>query len=251
MLRNVRGKNNSFLKLLSFTGKPAFTLAEVLITLGIIGIVAAMTIPSLMTSANHKKNSAMLKEDFSILARVMQMALDSGKLAALGGNGNDIDEMKKWFNDALLPNLKTVSVCYDEPGCWKGTEKTLNGQKGDSASSSKGCGEATISFTLSNGSTICYDDFNGEVLYNRFGVKSQINTSRNLVFYVDVNGSNTLPNVYGKDIFLFVFDSETDTMVPAGRDRSETDITKDCSLTGTGRFCSAVAKRNGWTPPKF
>ena len=34
--------------------KKAFTLAEVLITLGIIGIVAAMTIPTLIT--NYQKN---------------------------------------------------------------------------------------------------------------------------------------------------------------------------------------------------
>ena len=33
--------------------KKAFTLAEVLITLGIIGVVAAMTIPTLMTNIHH------------------------------------------------------------------------------------------------------------------------------------------------------------------------------------------------------
>ena len=75
--------------------------------------------------------------------------------------------------------------------------------------------------------------------------------TRNLVFYADVNGSHKLPNVYGKDIFIFVFDAENDIMVPAGRDRSDSDITKDCSITGTGRFCAAVAKRNGWNPLKF
>lgn len=34
--------------------KLAFTLAEVLITLGIIGVVAAMTIPTLVTNADKK-----------------------------------------------------------------------------------------------------------------------------------------------------------------------------------------------------
>lgn len=37
----------------------AFTLAEVLITLGIIGIVAAMTIPTLIT--NHQKRQTVVK----------------------------------------------------------------------------------------------------------------------------------------------------------------------------------------------
>ena len=39
--------------------KTAFTLAEVLITLGIIGVVAAMTMPSLI--ANHKEKETVAK----------------------------------------------------------------------------------------------------------------------------------------------------------------------------------------------
>ena len=35
--------------------RAAFTLAEVLITLGIIGVVAAMTIPTLITSYKEKQ----------------------------------------------------------------------------------------------------------------------------------------------------------------------------------------------------
>ena len=35
--------------------KKAFTLAEVLITLGIIGVVAAMTIPNLIANVNAHK----------------------------------------------------------------------------------------------------------------------------------------------------------------------------------------------------
>ena len=40
----------------------AFTLAEVLITLGIIGIVAAMTFPILMTKYNYKITETRLKK---------------------------------------------------------------------------------------------------------------------------------------------------------------------------------------------
>lgn len=47
--------------------KKAFTLAEVLITLGIIGVVAALTMPSLMSNYRRKVAETQLKQTYSIL----------------------------------------------------------------------------------------------------------------------------------------------------------------------------------------
>ena len=58
--------------------KAGFTLAETLITIGIIGIVAAMTIPTLMTKLKNDRESAILKEDYSILQLMMKMANEVG-----------------------------------------------------------------------------------------------------------------------------------------------------------------------------
>ena len=46
--------------------RTGFTLAEVLITLGIIGVVAALTIPSLMTAYNKHITETRLKKFFLI-----------------------------------------------------------------------------------------------------------------------------------------------------------------------------------------
>ena len=54
--------------------KTAFTLAEVLITLGIIGVVAAMTIPGLMTNLQHKHTAAKLKKFYSTMKQVILQA---------------------------------------------------------------------------------------------------------------------------------------------------------------------------------
>lgn len=51
----------------------AFTLAEVLITLGIIGIVAAMTIPNLVQNSFEKKTVAQLRKTQSVLAQAMHV----------------------------------------------------------------------------------------------------------------------------------------------------------------------------------
>lgn len=45
--------------------KKAFTLAEVLITLGIIGVVAAITIPGLMENVRNRDLQAQLKKTYS------------------------------------------------------------------------------------------------------------------------------------------------------------------------------------------
>ena len=52
--------------------KLAFTLAEVLITLGIIGVVAAMTIPTLMSKYYEKQTYTRLKETYSILSQALR-----------------------------------------------------------------------------------------------------------------------------------------------------------------------------------
>ena len=51
--------------------KRAFTLAEVLITLGIIGVVAALTLPSLISNYQKKVTAAKLKQTYSILSNAI------------------------------------------------------------------------------------------------------------------------------------------------------------------------------------
>ena len=55
--------------------KAAFTLAEVLITLGIIGIVAAMTLPMLIAKYQKLVATTQLKRIYSILANAEMLAI--------------------------------------------------------------------------------------------------------------------------------------------------------------------------------
>ena len=50
-----------------------FTLAEVLITLSIIGIVAAMTLPSVITNSRNKQLEAGLKKSYSVISQALEM----------------------------------------------------------------------------------------------------------------------------------------------------------------------------------
>ena len=52
----------------------AFTLAEVLITLGIIGVVAAITIPTLITKTHSKQYTTSFKKSLSTLSNAARMS---------------------------------------------------------------------------------------------------------------------------------------------------------------------------------
>ena len=52
----------------------AFTLAEVLITLGIIGVVAAMTLPTLIQNNKNKEVEARLKKVYSVMNQAILMS---------------------------------------------------------------------------------------------------------------------------------------------------------------------------------
>lgn len=103
--------------------KPAFTLAEVLITLGIIGVVAAMTLPALIQDHAKKVVEARLKKFYSSINQAILMAEnDYGDKkiwyedvtgAQFDGEGNPIEgssDAEKWVNKYLKPYLNVTKV---------------------------------------------------------------------------------------------------------------------------------------------
>ena len=61
--------------------KAAFTLAEVLITLGIIGIVAALTIPAIITNYQKKATVVHLHKVYAQLKNMVKLSeLDNGSM---------------------------------------------------------------------------------------------------------------------------------------------------------------------------
>ena len=74
-------------------GMKGFTLAEVLITLGIIGVVAAMTMPTLINSTQGAQYKTAYKKALSVMSQavVMNIALDDYDLSqtVTGKNGDE------------------------------------------------------------------------------------------------------------------------------------------------------------------
>lgn len=79
--------------------KKGFTLAEVLITLVIIGVIAAMTIPTLMNSTNNQEFRVGLKKAISALNQAMSLnyALEGTQIGAenLSSSQNIVNNLFK------------------------------------------------------------------------------------------------------------------------------------------------------------
>ena len=129
--------------------KKAFTLAEVLITLGIIGIVAMNVIPGIVY--NYKKTVAIakLKHTYAILQQaILRSVADNLGNAQVNFSDGDTQSMIDWYNFYLKPNLKVQADCFDEVGCWhsSGVTKMLNGQTALWDKGTKGIGGNIIVF---------------------------------------------------------------------------------------------------------
>lgn len=92
----------------------AFTLAEVLITIGIIGIVAAITIPTLMTKYSKKRTETQLKTFYSKINQTLKMsAAENGDIDGLiTPKTYSYDEQVEFLKQYIFPYMKTLG--YEE-----------------------------------------------------------------------------------------------------------------------------------------
>lgn len=101
----------------------AFTLAEVLITLGIIGVVAAISIPTLIQSSQEKATVSQLKKAYSTLSQAFLLAVqengtpDTWNIGDYGGSPQPYTNAKNIIT-TLAPYLKVTKTCDQfETGC--------------------------------------------------------------------------------------------------------------------------------------
>lgn len=197
--------------------KKGFTLAEVLITLGIIGIVAALTIPTLMNNIQDNEFKNKLKKEYSVLAQAQQLIAQE--------NGGQF--------------ATTLASCTDAipHGCFRGVfEQKLSYIKecteyvGGATTSSSGCFAAPAyinylsgtaqndyisnwgqaSLVLKDGTSLVFDLESNTCTFTIGGL---IAPERCGYIKVDVNGVQP-PNTWGRDIYLFLVNA--DKIIPAG-----------------------------------
>ncbi len=84
--------------------KCAFTLAEVLITLGIIGVVAAVTLPALITNYQKQVTINKIKKFYTNMTQVLQMAVTENGEFSTWNYSSSLD----LYNKYIKPYIKNV-----------------------------------------------------------------------------------------------------------------------------------------------
>lgn len=181
------------MKLSGFNRLKAFTLAEVLVTLGIIGVVASMTMPTLVGNYQKKSYVTQLQKVYSQLQQAaLKYKNDKNAINLREAGLTSQAEIKNFLHD----NFNVVADCgsaVKEP-CFSATYTDLNGTSHNTNDS----WGAASSVTLSSGVSIILD----YPAYYTLTVDGVTSHYGHMV--IDVNGPKG-PNRGGRDIFFAEF----------------------------------------------
>ena len=89
--------------------KVAFTLAEVLITIGVIGVVAALTLPTLIQNYKKQVVATRLEKFYSTINQAIKMSeLTYGEREQWFVDSSDFEKNKQWFDKYIAPNMNII-----------------------------------------------------------------------------------------------------------------------------------------------
>ena len=165
--------------------KKGFTLAEVLITLGVIGVVAALTLPSVIANYQKKETAIRLKKFYSTMLNVIKLSEnDNGDMYTWDFPKDGYDtSINTFFQKYYLPYMNHSQECYDA-NCFVKLHYTVTMLAGNNLGGSV---LANYIVTTSDGSYIYFLP----------------NTPNGYIWmFADINGRKG-PNRIGRDIFVF------------------------------------------------
>lgn len=222
--------------------KKAFTLAEVLITLAIIGVVAAMTIPTLISKYQEKQTVTQLTKVYSILSQAWQLmqteygTIDTWGMTSTNTGQIDPETGKTIYNhsaqsligERLRKYLKVSRVCSPDAICIPQAQYALNGQERYGSGWIVGTSDAPADsfFYLTDGTLLATAGWFSAGINNM-----------DIIVYLP----NAKKQVLGKSQFYFV--ASKDGVKPEGYKEIVNNSFGKCDPNGTdknaGRGCTA------------
>lgn len=192
---------------LKFHGKFAFTLAEVLVTLGIIGVVSAMTVPTLMQNHQRKTFVTQLQQVYNLFSQAFsQYITDKNALNLHEAGLTSVAEVKNFINNYF----KVTKSCSAFTDCFT-SEKYHNLNGNELTNTSYWPSTNAPCFVLANGASICMEHSKHHTSYGHITI--------------DVNGAQG-PNIAGRDLYFVSYYNDGSI--------DEDGIPPSCKLSGTG-----------------
>jgi len=244
--KNISLSQKFFTRTFRYNPKSAFTLAEVLITLGIIGVVAAMTLPVLTAKYQKIITATELKKSYSTILQAFTAAQkDYGDVSQWDfiksesvTDGSELNNSLEFFAKTyLIPYLKVVTDCGDSKNSTK--ECYYPWYYSDQSSVNVSPNDNNYRFIINNSTLIqlVYDNNNGV-----FG--------RRILLSVDINGKQK-PNTFGKDIFVMGITQENSKFNMFGYEQKSRDTLMNnskhgCKASKVTTYCGALIQQDGW-----
>lgn len=165
----------------------AFTLVEVLIVLGLIGVIAAITLPSLISSYQKQITINQYKKMYSTLSKVIKSSEVDNEFVDewdFSYTPYDPETNATWVSTYITPYLNVAETCENNQGCWPAQILQPNGDE----------------FTMANPET--NSNFLKYRLSDGAAIAIILRDNERIEVLVDVNGPQK-PNIMGKDVFDF------------------------------------------------
>lgn len=165
----------------------AFTLAEVLIVIGIIGMIAQMTIPTLMNNVSSQTIKTAAKKNLSVMEQALMMIKANGE--TLSGS---CDNNHACLRNVFLQYFRYVKTC--EPSLNSGciTSNVLHSGWENGAS-----------VVLNDGTQIVFYDYDAACTFTQAAMTGGACGEA----LIDLNGSKP-PNAIDKDVMWIEFNND-------------------------------------------
>ncbi len=184
--------------------KVAFTLAEVLITLGIIGVVAAMTIPTLIADYQDRSFNTAATVFERKLGEALKTMNTQQTLAGFSSTEDFVDELSKHFKISKTCANDKLTECFGEEVFWGSGTATPEAVDMSKVKTSKNFGQKDWQETNVVGVQFA-SGVSALIAYNKDAIQDPYSNQ-----IVNVSGSSNEKNGYvnlGTDALAILYDT--------------------------------------------
>ena len=211
--------------------KSAFTLAEVLITLGIIGVVAAMTIPVLVQKYKYQVVEVRLKKFYTSINQAIKLSeVQNGAKELWYVDNHDTAESLEWFKNYIGKYMNILKYETLSDGTF-----LVYFPDGSAMQQLNSNFSREYVFYPGNPNK-CLDHYNGHV-YNTLGKCG----FKFMYFPADSNWYYKYHYLKGVEPARYG--------LSGSRDEMKATMYEDCSDPYQGKYCTAIIQDNGWRIP--